>query len=204
MVCKWRVVLCFLNMVFKIIFRVFLDCFSSMEYNKLIQWKAGAAMTPSRPYVPSTISPVVLGEKNRDPYDGLRPWSAITHGLGSLLAVIGTVLLLFHSIDLKLDLWHIIGFTVYGTSMICLYTASTLYHSLNISVAGGWPFESMIIAPSPFLLRGVIPPFASLLCGSRALGAGPFWVSSGPWLSPPAVSPFSGSMPLVGFPPEYI
>ena len=25
-------------------------------------------------------------EKDRDPYDGLRPWSAITHGAGALLA----------------------------------------------------------------------------------------------------------------------
>ena len=25
----------------------------------------------------------------RDPYDGLRPWSAITHGLGAVLAVAG-------------------------------------------------------------------------------------------------------------------
>ena len=27
----------------------------------------------------------------RDPYDGLRPWSAITHGIGAGLAVIGTL-----------------------------------------------------------------------------------------------------------------
>ena len=29
----------------------------------------------------------------RDPYDGLRPWSAITHGIGAALALLGTVLL---------------------------------------------------------------------------------------------------------------
>ena len=33
-------------------------------------------------------------EKGRDPYDGLRPWSAITHGVGAALALLGTVLLL--------------------------------------------------------------------------------------------------------------
>ena len=31
-------------------------------------------------------------EKGRDPYDGLRPWSAITHGVGAVLALVGTVL----------------------------------------------------------------------------------------------------------------
>ena len=33
-------------------------------------------------------------EKARDPYDGLRLWSAITHGIGVVLAVVGTVWLL--------------------------------------------------------------------------------------------------------------
>ena len=226
MVCKWCVVLCFLNMVFKIIFRVFLDCFSSMEYNKPIQWKAGAAMTPSRPYVPSTISPVVLGEKNRDPYDGLRPWSAITHGLGSLLAVIGTVLLLFHSIDLKLDLWHIIGFTVYGTSMICLYTASTLYHSLNISVAGRLALRKYDHCSIALLIAGSYTPIC--LTALREQGAwgwtilgiiwamaiascclslfwinAPRWLSAGVylimgWLALAALLPLSRSLPFIG------
>ena len=27
----------------------------------------------------------------RDPYDGLRPWSAITHGVGAVLSAVGTV-----------------------------------------------------------------------------------------------------------------
>ena len=30
----------------------------------------------------------------RDPYDGLRPWSAVTHGVGAALALAGTVALL--------------------------------------------------------------------------------------------------------------
>ena len=70
----------------------------------------------------------------RDPYDGLRPWSAITHGIGAGLAVIGTLLLVGRS------LWegnwsHAVVFLIYGLSMICLYTASTLYHCVNTSVA---------------------------------------------------------------------
>ena len=42
-------------------------------------------------------------EKGRNPYDGLRPWSAITHGIGAVLAVLGTVLLLIRSVTLGLD-----------------------------------------------------------------------------------------------------
>ena len=71
----------------------------------------------------------------RDPYDGLRPWSAITHGAGAVLAVLGAAVLLFQSA--ALGKWLLFGlFTVYGLSMVCLYTASTLYHCLNVSVPG--------------------------------------------------------------------
>ena len=70
----------------------------------------------------------------RDPYDGLRPWSAITHGVGAALALAGTALLLARSA--AMGKWLYFGlFAVYGLSMVCLYTASTLYHCLNGSVA---------------------------------------------------------------------
>lgn len=69
----------------------------------------------------------------RDPYDGLRPWSAITHGIGAVLAAVGTAFLLIQSA--QMDKWtHFILFAVYGLSMVGLYTASTLYHCLNTSV----------------------------------------------------------------------
>ena len=71
----------------------------------------------------------------RDPYDGLRPWSAITHGAGAVLAATGTAALLAQSA--ALGKWLLFGlFAVYGLSMVCLYTASTLYHCLNVSVPG--------------------------------------------------------------------
>lgn len=71
----------------------------------------------------------------RDPYDGLRPWSAITHGLGAVLALVGAAALLIRSA--ALGKWLLFGlFAVYGLSMVGLYTASTLYHCLNVSVPG--------------------------------------------------------------------
>ncbi|MEG2455209.1 MAG: hemolysin III family protein [Oscillospiraceae bacterium] len=73
-------------------------------------------------------------EKGRDPYDGLRPWSAITHGAGIALGLVGTILLLFRAFSLGCSLWHLVSFAIYGASMIGLYTASTLYHCLRTTV----------------------------------------------------------------------
>ncbi len=71
----------------------------------------------------------------RDPYDGLRPWSAITHGVGAALAAAGTAALLVSAA--AQGKWLLFGlFAVYGLSMVCLYTASTLYHCLRVSVPG--------------------------------------------------------------------
>ena len=71
----------------------------------------------------------------RDPYAGLRPWSAITHGVGAALALVGTALLLVRAAGLG-DWLLFALFAIYGLSMICLYTASTLYHCLRTGVPG--------------------------------------------------------------------
>lgn len=71
----------------------------------------------------------------RDPYDGLRPWSAITHGAGAVLSAVGTALLLRLAALRGSGLLFTV-FLIYGLSMTGLYTASTLYHCVNTSVAG--------------------------------------------------------------------
>lgn len=71
----------------------------------------------------------------RDPYDGLRPWSAITHGAGAVLSAVGTALLLRLAALRGSGLLFAV-FLIYGLSMTGLYTASTLYHCVNTSVAG--------------------------------------------------------------------
>lgn len=54
--------------------------------------------------------------------------NAITHGFGSLLSVAGLVLLIVYA-SLLGNAWHVVSFTVFGASMVLLYTASTLVHS---------------------------------------------------------------------------
>ena len=109
------------------------------------------------------------GEPGRDPYDGLRPWSAITHGVGAALAVLGTAFLLVRSVLLGLDAWHIVSFAVYGASMICLYTASTLYHSVNAPVAGRLALRKYDHCSIALLIAGSYTPIC--LTALRTQGA---------------------------------
>lgn len=97
-------------------------------------------------------------EKGRDPYDGLRPWSAITHGIGAVLAVLATVLLLVKTVLTGGDVWKIVSFAIYGVSMTGLYTASTLYHCVNTTVAGRIALRKYDHTSIYFLIAGTYTP----------------------------------------------
>lgn len=56
--------------------------------------------------------------------------NAITHGLGSLMAIAALVILTVFS-AIKGNAWHIVSFSVFGATLVMLYLASTLYHSLS-------------------------------------------------------------------------
>ncbi len=55
--------------------------------------------------------------------------NAISHGIGALLGIAGLVLLIVFSGN-KTD-WSLFSVVVYGISIIVLFTASTLYHSVR-------------------------------------------------------------------------
>jgi len=126
-------------------------------------------LTSSAPIQPHLSRRRPIGEKGRDPYDGLRPWSAITHGIGIVLALIGTALLLAKAVALNAGIWHIISFSIYGVSMVGLYTASTLYHCLRTSVKGRIALRKYDHASIYFLIAGSYTPIC--LLGLRQEGA---------------------------------
>lgn len=53
--------------------------------------------------------------------------NSATHGVGALLSVIGTVVLVVGASQLG-DVWKVVSFAVFGASLILLYMASALYH----------------------------------------------------------------------------
>ncbi len=56
--------------------------------------------------------------------------NSATHGLGALLSVIGTVVLIVAASQLG-DVWKIVSFSIFGASLIMLYMASALYHGIR-------------------------------------------------------------------------
>lgn len=59
------------------------------------------------------------------------PINTLTHGTGAILAVIGLAVLIYEAIQSG-SISHLIAFSIFGLSMILLYTASSLYHALPV------------------------------------------------------------------------
>lgn len=57
-------------------------------------------------------------------------FNSVSHGVGALLAIAGTVVLIVMS-ALYTDPWGIVSAAIYGGTLIILYTMSTLYHALT-------------------------------------------------------------------------
>lgn len=56
--------------------------------------------------------------------------NSITHGIGVLFSIAGLAVLSAFS-SLFGNVWHIVSCSIYGSTLILLYTASTLYHSIS-------------------------------------------------------------------------
>ncbi len=57
-------------------------------------------------------------------------FNSVTHGVGGLLAIAGTAVLIVLA-AIYSDAWGIVSSSIYGASLIILYTMSTLYHALT-------------------------------------------------------------------------
>ena len=53
--------------------------------------------------------------------------NVISHFIGLVLSVIALVLLVYYA-SVEGSAWHVVSFSIYGASLIVLYSASTLYH----------------------------------------------------------------------------
>ncbi|TVP43766.1 MAG: hemolysin III family protein [Halomonas sp.] len=65
-------------------------------------------------------------------FSTLEEWlHSITHGIGAVFSLVGMVVLLVAaSLAAHIDPWKIVSLSLYGTTLVLLYTASTLYHGI--------------------------------------------------------------------------
>jgi hemolysin III len=73
-------------------------------------------------------------EKQETAYRGLtlgeEIFNSITHGIGILFSIAALILLVVIAVT-KGNTWHIVSFTIFGSTMVLLYLSSTLYHSFT-------------------------------------------------------------------------
>jgi len=157
-------------------------------------------------------------KKLREPINGL------THLIGVILALVAFWALLQAALKYGTK-WHVISFSVFGVSLIALYTASTLYHSLPLTEDGLRMFRRIdhimifvLIAGSytPFCLvplRGTLGWTMFSLIWGIALGGialkiwwldAPQWLSLSiyigmGWFAAVAIYPLAMAMPLAAF-----
>jgi|TARA_B110000240_G_scaffold140994_1_gene156014 hemolysin III len=58
--------------------------------------------------------------------------SGLTHMIGAILSIVGLILLIIESIN-PFDPWKVVTFSIFGSGLVLLYTASTLYHWIPVS-----------------------------------------------------------------------
>lgn len=84
--------------------------------------------------------------------------SSVSHALGIVLSIVALAVLTAYG-ALYGDAWDIASVSIYGASLILLYTASTLYH--GIPNAGAKPYLRVLDHSAIFLLiAGTYTPFA--------------------------------------------
>lgn len=83
-------------------------------------------------------------------------FNSVSHGVGSVLAIGGTVVLIVVSAILS-DVWAVVSSAIYGASLIILYTMSTLYHAIANGKAKKF-FRIMDHNTIFFLIAGTYTP----------------------------------------------
>lgn len=91
-------------------------------------------------------------KRMRDPISGL------THLAGALLGVFALIYLLERSAG-EGTLWHVVSFSVFGASLILLYSSSAFYHLLDVSDEARLIFRRIDHVMIFVLIAGSYTPF---------------------------------------------
>ena len=84
--------------------------------------------------------------------------NSVTHGLGLIASLAGMPVLVIAALT-RGDTWQVVSVSVFGATLVLLYTASTIYHALRPSLAKRvfWVLDHSAIY---LLIAGTYTPFA--------------------------------------------
>jgi hemolysin III len=148
--------------------------------------------------------------------------NSVTHGLGVLLSVVGLGVLVVYA-AMNGNAWHVVSTAIFGTTLVLLYTTSTLYHGLRgarlkqrlqkfdhaaifLLIAGSYtPFVLVTLrGPWGWSLFGIIWALAVAgvtikfwLAGRYRLVSTVIYVLMG-WLVMVAIKPLAAALPAGG------
>lgn len=101
--------------------------------------------------------PASVGRRDREYTRGEELANWVTHGIGLAASVVGLTLLIVNA-SLRGDAWHVVSFTVFGLTLLMLYTVSTLYHARR-DVRAKRFFRKLDHAAIFLLIAGTYTPF---------------------------------------------
>lgn len=85
------------------------------------------------------------------------PVSATIHLIGLLLSIAALILLVVFA-AIYSTAWHVVGFSIFGTSLILLYLASTLYHFFHVTSKAKEILKKIDHAMIHILIAGTYTP----------------------------------------------
>lgn len=129
--------------------------FAAPRPRSLIRWLDAAAARVIGMRRAAAIAPTPAPERAYTRGEEIANW--LTHGIGAAMSVAGLTLLIVFA-SLRGDAWHVVSFTVFGLSLLCLYLFSTLYH-LTKSERGKWLMRRLDHAGIYLLIAGTYTPF---------------------------------------------
>ncbi|MBR9675744.1 hemolysin III family protein [Candidatus Woesearchaeota archaeon] len=101
------------------------------------------------------------------------PISAILHMVGVILSIAALTLMIIVA-SMRATPWHIVGFSIFGVTLILLYVASSLYHIIPVKRSVFLKIDHSMIY---VLIAGTYTPICFVLGGIIGFGLfGVIWV----------------------------
>lgn len=90
------------------------------------------------------------------------PIRSLIGAIAVCLSIIAFILLV-HRAVVQGNAWHVASFSIYGISLITVWTISTLYHSLNVPLKVNRTLEQLDHAMIYFLIAGTYTPICLIV-----------------------------------------